>query len=51
MILGRYYPTMVLFLRVGKSLKALSMLKFNCKMLPLKLRTLCELFDSFVGAI
>ena len=36
---------------VGKSLKALNMLLFNCKMLPLKLRTLCQLFDSFVGAI
>ena len=46
---------MVFFLRfmnnlVGKSLKALNMLLFTCKMLPLKLRTLCQLFDSFVGA-
>ena len=36
---------------VGKSLKALNMLLFSCKMLPLTLRSLCQLFDSFVGAI
>ena len=27
------------------------MLLFNCKMWPLKLGTLCQLFDSFVGAV
>ena len=32
-------------------MKALNMLLFNCKMFPLKLRTLCQLFDSCVGAI
>ena len=35
----------------GKSLKALNVLLCNCKKIPLKPKTLCQLFDSFVGSI
>ena len=34
---------------VGKSLKALNMLLFNCKLVSLTLRYLCQFYDSFVG--
>ena len=36
---------------VGKALKALNVLLFNCKGLPLSPKTLCQLFDSFVGSV
>ena len=36
---------------VGKALKTLNVLLVNCKKLPLKSKTLCQLFDAFVGSI
>ena len=36
---------------VGKVLKALNVLLVNCKKLPLKSKTLCQLFDALVGSI
>ena len=36
---------------IGKSLKALNVLLYNCKKVPLKPGTLCQLFDSLVGSI
>jgi len=36
---------------VGKAVKALNVLLINCKKIPLKPRILCQLFDSFIGAI
>ena len=35
----------------GKALKALNALLINCKKLPLSLKVLCQLFDSFVGSV
>ena len=36
---------------VGKSLKALNALLYNCSKIKLKPKLLCQLFDSFVGSI
>ena len=36
---------------IGKALKALNMLLFHCKRIPLSPAHLCQLFDSFVGSI
>ena len=36
---------------VGKALKALNMLRVNCKKFKLKPKVLCQLFDAFVGSI
>ena len=36
---------------IGKALKALNALMFNCKKIKLKPKLLCQLFDSFVGSI
>ena len=36
---------------VGKALKALNTLLFNCKKIQLKPKILCQLFDAFVGSI
>ena len=35
----------------GKALKAMNVLISNCRNFPLKLSTLCQLFDSFVGTM
>ena len=35
----------------GKALKALNILMYNCKKIPLTPKTQCQLFDSFVGSI
>ena len=35
----------------GKALKALNILMYNCKTIPLTPKTQCQLFDSFVGSI
>ena len=36
---------------IGKALRALSVLLVNCDNVPLRPKTLCQLFDSFVGSI
>ena len=36
---------------IGKSLKALNVLLYNCKRYPMKPNVLCQLFDAFVGSI
>ncbi|XP_052255506.1 uncharacterized protein LOC127861165 [Dreissena polymorpha] len=36
---------------VGKALKAMNTLLYKCKMYDLKPKTLCQLFDAFVGSI
>lgn len=36
---------------IGKALKALNILLYNCKEFDLKPKLLCQLFDSFVGSI
>ena len=36
---------------IGKALKALNVLLYNCKRYPVKPNVLCQLFDAFVGSI
>ena len=36
---------------IGKALKAMNTLLYNCKKVPVKPKVLCQLFDSFVGSI
>ena len=36
---------------IGKALKALNVLLYNCKRYPMKSNVLCQLFDAFVGSI
>ena len=36
---------------IGKALKALNVLLYNCKRYPMKPNVLCQLFDAFVGCI
>ena len=36
---------------IGKSLKALNVLLYNCKRYPMKRNVLCQHFDAFVGSI
>ena len=36
---------------IGKALKALKVLLYNCKRYPMKPNVLCQLFDAFVGSI
>ena len=35
---------------IGKALKALNVLLYNCKRYPMKPSVLCQLFDAFVGS-
>ena len=36
---------------IGKALKALNVILYNCKRYPMKPTILCQLFDAFVGSI